>query len=260
MINCYATGHQISNVIMAAFAEGFGGSLVPPTRLLKGSAAMYGILRGTGELIHECKWIGREFFYVDHGYFGRGHFDGYYRVTRNGMQACELRMVPDDRWRGLDAPCRPWRRDGKHILVLPLTDAVGRFHGIDPAAWEAAVVNEVGQHTDRQIKIRPKPVQGQKSDLFEDLKDCWCVVTHSSNTAVVALQEGIPTVALGESAALPCSWRLEDLEAPFWPEREPLFHYLAYQQFTLDEIRTGVARRLLDEDFHRIRSKRKARV
>lgn len=259
-LNCYATGHQISNVIMAAFAEGFDGSLVPPTRLLNGPAAMYGILRGTGELIHECNWVGREYFYVDHGYFNRGHFDGYYRVTRNGMQAHSQRMVPDDRWRSLDASFRPWRRDGKHVLVLPLTPAVAHFHGIDSAAWEAAVVNEINQHTERQVKIRPKPRQGQKSDLFEDLKDCWCVVTHSSNTAVVALQEGVPVVTLGESAASPCSWRFENLEAPFWPEREPLFHYLAYSQFTLDEIRSGVARRLSDEGVYRVRPKRAASV
>jgi hypothetical protein len=247
MLNCYATGHQISNVIMAAFAEGFEGRLCPPSRLMDGPAAMYGILRGTGELIHQCRWVQREFYYVDHGYFKRGHFDGHYRVTRNGMQAFDPCIVGDDRFRALDVGIRPWRRDGGHVLVLPLTDAVADFHGIDSVAWESAVVNEIGSHTNRRIKIRPKPAQGQKTvPLKEDLEDCWCVVTHSSNTAVVALMEGIPVITLGESAASPLSWRFENLESPEWPEREPLFHWLAYNQFTLDELRNGDARKITD--------------
>ena len=36
MIKCYATGHEISNVIMHAFAEGWGGEIVSPIRLQDG--------------------------------------------------------------------------------------------------------------------------------------------------------------------------------------------------------------------------------
>lgn len=232
---------------MAAFAEGFDAQIVPPRRLLEGDAAMYGILRGTGEIIHQCQWVNRDFYYIDHGYFKRGHYDGFYRVTRNALQTAVLGPAPDDRWRSLGEDIRPWKRTGRSILVIPLTEPVGAFRGIDIARWESSVVNEISLHTDREIRVRPKPRPGEKPGrlLSEDLDDCWCVVTHSSNTAIVALMNGIPVITLGESAAKPVSWRFEHIENPWWPDRAPLFHWLAYKQFTLDEMRDGTARRLL---------------
>ena len=239
--NVYATGHEISNIVCAAFAEGFDGRIVPPNRLLEGPAAMYGILRGTGEIIHQCQWINRDFYYIDHGYFRRGHYEGFYRITKNALQQHVLGPAPDDRFRSIEENVRPWKRTGKSILVIPLTDAVGVFRGVDSAQWENAVVNEISLHTDREIRIKKK----HEGDLKKELEDCWCVVTHSSNTAIVALLQGIPVITLGESAAAPVSWKFEHIENPWWPDREPLFHWLAYQQFTLDEMRDGTARRLL---------------
>lgn len=228
---------------MAAFSEGFDGRIVPPNRLLEGTAAMYGILRGTGELIHQCKWVRRDFYYVDHGYFKRGHFEGNYRITKNALQNENPIIRPDDRFRSLDLDVRPWNRSGRHVLVIPLTPAVGHFLDIDPSEWESAVVQELCNNTSRPIIVKPD----KKESLDKYLSNCWCVVTHSSNTAIVALLNGIPVITLGESAASPCSWDFKNIEAPDWVDnREPLFHHLAYNQFTLEEIRDGTARKLLE--------------
>lgn len=246
-LKAYATGHPISNVIMAAFAEGFEGEVVSPRRLHDGPAAMYGILRGTGDLIHQCNWIQRNYYYVDHGYFRRGHYDGYYRVTQNAMQNDKPSVVCDDRWRALGLDVRPWTRDGSHILVLPLSDAVGEFLGIDTGAWLSSVIAEIRRHTDREIRVKPK----DEGDLAEELRDCYCVVTYHSTGALEALRLGIPCITLGESGATPLSWGWENIESPEWPDREPLFHWLAYCQHTLEEIRNGSARRTL-ESLHRV--------
>ena len=244
-VKCYATGHQHSNIIMAAFSQGCGGQIVPSNRLLDGPAAFYGILRGTGELLKQCEWITRDYYYLDHGYFKPGHYEGYYRVTKNGRQADipdpREKIFPDDRWRKLNLELKPWRKNGKNVVIIPLTGAIGAFYGIQPDKWLDLVTHEVSRHTDRPIIIKQK-TEGVITDY---LSDCWCLVTHSSNSAADALLAGIPVVTLGESACENVSWGVENIESPWWPERELWAHALAYHQFTLNEMREGTAWRIL---------------
>ena len=252
-IKCYSTspisnddqGFRHSRTIMAAFAEGCRGQVVPPTKLFDGPAAMYGILRGTGEIIRQCEWVGRDYYYIDHGYLKPGHYDGYYRVTKNARQADipdpKEYIFPPDRLKKTGVEARPWRRSGKNILVIPVTGAIGEFYGINPDRWLGVVTDEVANHTDRPIEVKHKGLGA----IEESLKDTWCVVTHSSNTAVDALVNGVPVIVLGESACELMSWGFGDIETPYWPERELWLQALAYQQFTLSEMRNGTAWKIL---------------
>lgn len=236
-MNIYCTNHSHSRVICHAFAEGQGGKIVPPVKLLDGPAMVYGILRGCGEIIKECEWIGRDYYYVDHGYFRRGYYDGYFRIVKNGFQTRVWdTYAPAGRWEKLDIPIEPWKKNGKTILVCPISAYLGDFLGIDPQKWTAAVVREISLHTDRPIVVKPK----NGKPLKEALEDAWCLVTHSSNAAVDALINGIPVVTLGRSAADDVSWTFEEIEAPVWRERITWARALANSQFTLDEFRHGI--------------------
>ena len=246
-VKCYTTEHQHSRVIMAAFAEGCKGQIVPPFKLLPGMAAAFGILRGTAEIVRQCEWVRRDYFYIDHGYVTPGHYAGWYRVTKNGRQAVlpdqSEYVYPDDRLLKLKKPLRPWRRAGRHVLVIPLTGPVGEYYNIDSARWIETVTTEISQHTNRPIVVK---VKGE-GDIGDSLNDCWCVVSHSSNVAVDALFSGVPAVVLGESACETVSWELADIENPWWPEREFWARALAYHQFNLDEMRDGTAWRQLNK-------------
>src|SRR3990167_9325100 len=253
-IKCYSTspihnddqGFRHSRVIMAAFSEGCKGQVVPPTKLFDGVAAMYGILRGTAEIIRQCEWVGRDYYYIDHGYLKPGHYDGYYRITRNARQAevADPReyIYPPDRLKKVGVEIRPWRRTGKNILVIPITGAIGEFYGINSDQWLRVVTDEITSHTARPIEVKYKGLGA----IEEALKDTWCVVTHSSNTAVDALVNGVPVITLGESACELMSWDFGDIECPHWPERELWLQALAYHQFTLTEMRNGTAWKILN--------------
>jgi hypothetical protein len=248
MLYCYATnpidpsdkGFLHSRTIMEAFAEGSGGTIAPPYRLMDGEAAAYGILRGTEDIIRQCEYVGRDYYYVDHGYLGAGHYSGYYRVTKNGRQAAippESEYVyPPDRLNATGIKLRPWKRRGTHILVIPLTGAVAAFYGIDPGLWLESIQAEIASHTSRPVIIKEKGL----GSINQYLKEAWCLVTHSSNSAVDALVDGVPVVVTGESACAPMSWKFKDIESPVWPERDWWLRALAYQQFTLDEMKSGV--------------------
>jgi len=238
MIRCYTTEHQHSRVIMHAFAEGCAGKIVSPAALLDGPAAMYGILRGTGEIIKRCERVGREYFYIDHGYIKAGHYEGYYRISRNGRQTI---IDPDYGWSSkrfdeLGVELKPWRKTGRNILVIPPTGPIAQFYNMDPGKWLGDVTFSLAKHTDRPVQVKKK----DEGELMQFLSDCWCVVTHSSNVAVDALIEGVPVITLGESIAQPLSWSFVDIERPHWPERGNWVRGVACQQWRLDEMRRGV--------------------
>lgn len=248
IVKCYATnpqnpkdsGYKHSRVIMNAFAEGCRGQIVPPTKLFDGPAAMYGILRGTDRIIRQCEWVGRDYYYIDHGYIGAGHYNGHYRITKNGRQAtisASDDVLSPSRAEKLGVKLRPWVRRGTHILIIPITGAIGEFYGIDEEKWLETVTADITKHTERPIIVKPK----WHGNIADFLDNCWCVVTHSSNVAVDAIVSGIPAIVMGESACTSVSWQLENLESPIWPERDWWLRAIAHNQWTLDEMRSGEA-------------------
>lgn len=240
----YATDHVNSRVVCKAFADGCNGQIVPPRQLLDGPAAMYGVLRGCGDIIRQCQWVGRDFYHIDHGYFRRGlGFDGYYRITRNGFQAHDFRHRFETRFASLNVEIKPWRSGGRHVVVIPLTGHMATFLGIDGDQWLNAVTREISHFTDRPIVENPK----EGSELKRLLEEAHILVTHSSNAAVDAIMMGVPVIALGPSACLPVSTPMEEIETPRYPDREPWAWDLACRQFNLDEMRSGEAWKILNE-------------
>ena len=246
-LKIYVTDHLNSQVVCKALATGSGGQIVPATRLLDGPGAVYGILRGCDQILKESWWVGRDTYHVDHGYFrrGNGDFKGYYRITRNGLQvvgngnaaAWEKNAPPGDRLEELGIQFKPWRKTGEEVVIAPLSKAVGQFLGIDPHRWLETVINEVRQYTDRSITIKPKD---SEANIRDSLRRAHCLVTHSSNSAIDAIVEGIPVFVTGDCAAkFLASGPLTNIEKPRYPEREPWFRVLSYSQWTLAEIQRG---------------------
>lgn len=248
-INAYVTNHPFSKLICGAFAEGCGAGIKPsPGELCDGDAAVYGILRGCDAIIRECEWRLRDYYHIDHAYVCRSNhydrdFNGHYRITRNAFQWSGETRYPPDRWNGLGVKIRPWERRGRHIIVAPLSGAVAKFLNIDSVKWLNAVLAEISKHTDRKVYVKQKG----RGEIDDFMNDAWMLVTHSSNTAVDALLRGIPVCTLGESAAKPLSTDLCDIESPVYGDREAWCWGLAYNQFTLSEMKDGTAWRILNE-------------
>lgn len=240
MIHCYATNHEHSRVVCHAFAEGQEAKIVPPGQLFPGPAFVHGILRGCGDIMRQCEWVGRDCFYCDHGYFNRGYYEGHFRIVRNERQT----VLPNgnwgdftpERWESLGIKLEKWQKTGENVLICPISRYVGDFLGIDPKKWTETVIAELSRHTDRPILVKPK----DGIPLERAMKDAWCLVTHSSNAAIDAVVAGVPVVTLGVSAAQPVSWSMKDIETPHYPERDRWAHVLAHHQFTLDEMRRGI--------------------
>lgn len=243
----YVTDHPHSRVVCHAFSQGCGGKMVPVGRLLEGPAMVYGILRGCGEILHQCDWVGRPWYHMDNGYFGRGHYGGYYRITKGGLQYAGLdEGASPERFEKFKVRVRPWNRSGNHVVITPLTGGMASYwlNGLSERQWLDLVIEEVSRHTDRPIVVKNKG----SGTMEEALTGAWCLVTHSSVSALDAICYGVPVIHLGESCAAPVGKsRLADIENLAYPDREPWLWTLANHQWTLDEIRSGEAWEFLEE-------------
>lgn len=269
----YVTQHLLSQTIAGAFAEGCGGKVVtlPPYQNDKhydyvsttwelmqrgykptGPMAAYGILRGCGELIGLAKLMKHDYWHIDNGYVKQSDHEkndlsGYYRITKNGFQNTdEVEERPSDRWNETRINIvNLWNRNGKDILVIPPSKFVAEYQRIDPRIWMAQVDAEIKKRTDRPIRVK-----AFKGGLKEILPTTHCVITHESMAALHAVVGGVPAIALGDHCLGNLSWKWEDLEYPNYFDRgqvNRLCHWLAYNQFTLPEIKSGKAWAMLHE-------------
>ena len=248
-LTAYLNRGGAGNPVMQAFARGTGCRLAfaedargagPDTPVV------WGVLRNSDQVVAAARAEGRDFFYTDHAYFGRGHYLNY-RITRNAHEAGRVRDCPPDRARALGVELAPWRRGGGTVLVCPPTRYFMEAH--DCPNWLEDTLATLRACTDRPVEIRGKPAAGEPGEpLGSALSRAYAIVTHSSNVAVEAAVAGVPVFVAPTSAAAPVGEiDLSRIERPRRPDREAWVNHLAYSQFGFDELADGTAWRLLME-------------
>jgi len=246
-------GH-LYDPILQSFVQGVGGQISTWTK--EESAMTPVVLRGITKRkqMEACKAVGRDFYYIDTGYFGNGKKKTYHRITKNDVQ-----------WFGpiIDRPgdrlsvtgVRPKKmKAGTNILIAPPSQKLLNNYDIVLEDWLDNVQQQIKNHTDRPIVIRTK--QGRSTRVNDDTmemaldRDIHCLVTFSSIAAGEALLHGKPAITLGPNAAGPlCSHDISEIEHPKKPsldEVEAWARHIAYCQFTEVEMRDGTAWRILN--------------
>lgn len=246
-------GHMY-DPILQSFVQGAGGQLSTWSKEEFTTTPV--VLRGITKRkqMEACKAAGRDFYYIDTGYFGNGKKKWYHRITKNDVQWFgPIVDRPSDR---LDRTgVRPKKmRSGKNILIAPPSQKLLNNYDIVLEEWLSTVQAEIKKHTDRPIVIRAK--QGRSTRINDDTiemaldRNVHCLVTFSSIAAGEALLHGKPAITLGPNAAAPlCSHsisEIENLRIPSLDEVEAWARHLAYCQFTEAEMRDGTAWRILN--------------
>ena len=224
--------------------------------------------------IRECEENGDEWWYVDVGYITEqitrypepiihNYDKTYFRICKGGIHTNKFHAaIPLYRWnvlvkQGIDAEFKGWRDSGDHILLCPSSPTVTmQINGITQEEWIKQVSEELKKHTDRPLKIRNKPRPNNEwwnTDIKDDLKDAWCVVTNMSLAAV----DGILNMTPGYThqrhvASLVTSRKINLVEKPFKPGRKTIQEWLkmiANHQFTIAEIEDGLAQKILEVQY-----------
>lgn len=154
------------------------------------------------------------------------------------------------RWRDHGIVPQPWRKGGRHLLVLPQR-GIGPAGTAMPGDWVRETVRGLQAATRRPVRVRQHPGNAPATmPLADDLEGCWAAVTWASGAAIKALCAGVPVFYgfkrwIGAPGALPLG---SDIEKPLRDDaaREWMLDRLAWAQWTVAEITTGEPfRRLL---------------
>ena len=251
-----------------AFVKGSGHGRIYQFREMKSlpqeDLTMYGILAGSGEVYKWCQNEHRDFYFMDHGYFTNAHDSPHWlRITKNKHCQNVLLDKPADRYeKHFKKQLKPWHK-GKKILVLPPTNAIANFFGVED--WLEKTLNTLKKSTDREIDIREKPynptiavdhvgatVKVDRPTVHKgqiDWTQYYATVTYNSNTMVASLENGVPVFCDPvNSAAAPISETdFSKIETPKYGDRIALFSSLAYNNWSLNEMANGTAWRMLNE-------------
>lgn len=244
-VSYYVPSEYTSPKMAYAFAKGCGGTITDDLDyLFEGPVALFGS-PPAWPLLRRAQEAGREWYYIDHGYFHKGK---YYRITKNAYQHDGRGTSTGVRFRAFQRlKIQPWRTEGNHIVLCPNSAAHFALHGLDVDQWLRDVLTTLRQHTDREVRIRWK-VQRHERPIAEDLVNAWACVVFSSAAALDALIAGVPVFTLAPFAST-VRMGLSDLaqiEQPVYPEdRESFLSVIADNQWTLQEMLQGIAWRAL---------------
>lgn len=127
--------------------------------------------------------------------------------------------------------------------------------------WLINLVTDIKKYTNRKIVYRPHPKQKSSNPmsvtmlhgtttskvptLEEDIKKAWVVLSFNSNSLVEALLEGVPFFSFDSGSMVHdiANHELSKIETPTFPDsqtRMQTLYDIAYSQYTLDEIESGV--------------------
>lgn len=212
------------------------------------------------KIIKQCWADQRKFFYMDSGYFGNRAstqnphgWKLWHRVVPDNLQHGNIVQRPADRWERHNIKLKSWR-SGRKILIAAPDEKPCKFYGIELDTWLADTVTTIKKHTDRPVEIRQrtKNRQVRVANAFEDaLADVHAVVTFNSIAATEAVIQGVPAFVLAPcNAALPVSnTDLSQIDTPWLAPRdlvEAWAHHLAYGQFHNNELKSGLAKEILN--------------
>ena len=250
----YKEKGKVFDPILQSFVLGAGGRISNWRREETASTPV--VLRGITKRkeMAACRAAGRDFYYIDTGYFGNVRKKLYHRVTRNDVQWFgPVIERPRDRLAATGVQLKKFY-PGRHILLAPPSQKLLNLYNIDLDQWLEQTQAEIRRYTDRPIVLRTK--QSRSVRVSTDTmamaleRDVHCLVTFSSIAAGEALLNGKPAITLGPNAAAPlCSQSLVDIANPRGPsldEVEAWAAHLAYCQFTEAEMRDGTAWRILN--------------
>ena len=235
-----------------------------------GSYWFWGFMRNTKRIVEVAEQKGIDWFFIDHAYlYHQRHsmFEKYgdyhnsiFRVCKNNYVIEKITDTNDTRYLELKAKFAKddeldildWKKGGKHIVVFPPSWWLCKNLGMTPQKVLDDTIEELKKHTDREIKVRVKKMNGQYNPvpLHEDLKDAHAVVSFQSSAAAKAIIKGVPSFTITDkySAAVPMSLTdLSKIETPIYPDnRYEWLCNLANHQFYASEIESGYAKEYLD--------------
>lgn len=261
-VNVFFPDYNLGNAnVLKAMAEGIpGASLVPDTWYVGCDVAViFGLVkRSFAPSFRKAEIIaahGRKpLLVVERGYV---HRDRYWSAGWGGINGrADFRnmSVPSDRWNALGVELKSWRHIDGPVLVCGQVPWDVSVQDSDHIKWVRSTVSAItGMGKPALFRPHPEAVkrgvdydpgcETSRDSLEADLARAAAVVTFNSNAGVDAVIAGVPTVTMdrGSMAWDTTGHGLDNLGRIPTPDRAEWANRIAYAQWTLDEMTSGLA-------------------
>lgn len=217
--------------------------------------------------VENCRTITRDFYYIDTGYLGNfpspGNPSGkkiWHRVVKNENQHSTIRDVPGDRWNNLikqdpRLEFKGWKNYDKKILLVMPNPKACKYYDVDYDTWVNQTKDLIAKYIDLPVEVRIKGSRNYRNNEYSiyDAFDTgvFATVAFNSIAAVESILYGIPAFVSVPCAASPlASIDLSQLKNPFKPDKSTILAQaknLSYGQFTLEEISSGHAWKIIEK-------------
>jgi hypothetical protein len=223
-----------------------------------------GRMRPNQDIFQQFRSTGRPVIILDAGCIRRNHT---WRVLPVGHAWFAGQAHDELRRRALGIDLRDWHTGGNKVIIALQRPDSNQWHGMPPTeTWLARIIDQVRQHTDRMIEVRPHPrfdlrqkiagvtVQQPRRvpqtyddfDFVQNLAQAWCVINWNSTPGTVSVCHGVPAFVGASSLAAPvANLDLAQIENPRRPDREQWANDLAWTEWTVPEMAQGTPQGLL---------------
>ena len=168
-----------------------------------------------------------------------------------------------DRAKQLGLVVKPWRTEGKYILICGQHDKSLQWQGMPRMSnWFLDTYDQIRKVTDRPILFRPHPrcrlehierglrhverqephqIKGTYDDFDMGFDNVWATVSWSSNPAIHSVIEGVPAFTGPSSLAFDVALQnLQQIEDPLYCDRTQWLNDYAHTEHTIEEISKGI--------------------
>ena len=216
------------------------------------------------EIAHYAKKYGKKLLIIDTAFISDNMKFvslGFSGIKNQGIYY--NKNSPADRFEKLNAPLFPVSDNlntANKILVFGQNKRGVSCQGIDTHKWHIETIKQLHNLTNKAIIFRRHPrekytqpkkdfpsyVKFSTDTLDNDLKNTYAAISYSSNALCHSLRLGIHTFSLGENAITYdiTNNDINKITTPIiYPEKEirQFFYNLAYAEWSLDELKNGVA-------------------
>jgi hypothetical protein len=185
------------------------------------------------------------FWFIDSGYTNFVEPNKkWHRLTRNHLHFNKQFIAPADRLKNFPEFPRPWRKDGKKILIVEPGEFAASIMHVDAKSWGQQVAEELKKYTDRPIEFRSKTNKKTRKSLYQQLLtgDYYCTISINSNSAVESIWAGVPAITLDKHVSNSVTRNnLNQINDLYYGPLGDWLAWLSYCQFTYDELIDGTA-------------------
>ena len=230
-----------------------------------------GRMRNNQKIYEDYRLLGKPVIIIEVGNLKRNitwriclnHINGLGEFANN-------KNLDNDRPKKLGINLKPVNKNrNEKILIATQHQKSLQWNGMPTmSTWTLQTIENIRKLTDMPILVRPHPrsplpgidiefpnVKLQQPlhlpgtyDDFDIDYNYHCVINHNSGPPIHAAIAGTPIICDKSSLAYPVSSTLEQILNPSLPDREEWLIKLTHTEWTLDEIKSGIPLKRLEEN------------